>query len=78
MHAKDFHKKSGNGPAPGDGFFRTRGGDYLRGAVVGHGDVPVYQCVQPLKRSGYNGYVTIEFEGVEDNEWAIKTGLENL
>mgnify|MGYP003298548029 CR=1 FL=1 len=45
VHAKDFHKKSGNGPNPGDGFFRTRGGDYLRGAVVGHGDVPVYQCV---------------------------------
>lgn len=78
VHAKDFHKKSGNGPNPGDGFFRTRGGDYLRGAVVGHGDVPVYQCVQTLKRSGYDGYVTIEFEGVEDNEWAIKTGLENL
>ena len=76
--AKDFHKKSGNGPDPGDGFFRTPGGDYLRGAVVGHGDVPVYQCVQTLKRSGYDGYVTIEFEGVEDNEWAIKTGLENL
>ena len=78
VHAMDFHKKSGNGPDPGDGFFRTRGGDYLRGAVVGHGDVPVYQCVQTLKRSGYDGYVTIEFEGVEDNEWAIKTGLENL
>ncbi len=78
VHAKDFHKKSGNGPDPGDGFFRTRGGDYLRGAVVGHGDVPVYQCVQTLKRSGYDGFVSIEFEGVEDNEWAIKTGLANL
>ncbi len=78
VHAKDFHKKSGNGPDPGDGFFRTRAGDYLRGAVVGHGDVPVYQCLQTLKRSGYDGYVTIEFEGIEDNEWAIKTGLENL
>lgn len=78
VHAKDFHKKSGNGPDPGDGFFRTRGGDYLRGAVVGHGDVPVYQCVQTLKRSGYDGFISIEFEGVEDNEWAIKTGLANL
>lgn len=78
VHAKDFHVKSGSGPNPGDGFFRTRGGDYLRGAVVGHGNVPVYQCVQTLKRSGYEGYVSIEFEGVEDNLWAIKTGLENL
>ena len=78
VHAKDFHIKSGSGPNPGDGFFRTRGGDYLRGAVVGHGNVPVYRCIQTLKRSGYEGYVSIEFEGVEDNEWAIKTGLENL
>ncbi len=78
VHAKDFHIKSGCGPNPGDGFFRTRGGDYLRGAVVGQGNVPVYQCIQTLKRSGYEGYVSIEFEGVEDNLWAIKTGLENL
>lgn len=78
VHAKDFIKKSGNGPDPGDGFFRTRGGDYLRGTVVGHGDVPVYQCLQTLIRSGYDGFVSIEFEGVEENEWAIKTGLDNL
>lgn len=78
VHAKDFHKKSGNGPNPGDGFFRTRGGDYLRGAVLGHGVVPVYQCIQTLKAAGYDGYISIEFEGVEDNIWALKTGLENL
>lgn len=78
IHAKDFHVKSGSGPNPGDGFFRTRAGNYLRGAVVGHGNVPVYQCIQILKHSGYDGYVSIEFEGVEENEWAIKTGLENL
>ncbi len=78
VHAKDFIKKSGNGPDPGNGFFRTRGGDYLRGTVVGHGDVPVYQCLQTLIRSGYDGFVSIEFEGVEENEWAIKTGLDNL
>ncbi len=78
VHAKDFIFKSGNGPDPGDGFFRTRGGNYLRGTVVGHGAVPVYQCVQTIKHSGYNGYLSVEFEGVEDNLWAIKTGLENL
>lgn len=78
VHAKDFIFKGGNGPDPGDGFFRTRGGNYLRGTVVGHGAVPVYQCVQTIKRSGYDGYISVEFEGVEDNLWAIKTGLENL
>lgn len=78
IHAKDFIFKSGEAPNPGDGFFRTRGGNYLRGTVVGHGCVPVYQCVQTAKRSGYDGYISIEFEGVEDNEWAVKTGLDNL
>ena len=78
VHAKDFIFKPGNGPKPGDGFFQTRGGNYLRGTVVGHGAVPVYQCLHTLIRSGYDGFVSIEFEGVEDNLWAIKTGLENL
>lgn len=78
VHAKDFIFKSGSGPNPGDGFFCTRGGNYLRGTVIGHGAVPVYQCIQTLKRNGYEGYVSIEFEGVEDNIWAIKTALANL
>lgn len=78
VHAKDFHFKSGNGPDPGRGFFTSRGGNYLRGAVIGHGCVPVKQCLDILKRSGYDGFISIEFEGVEDNLWAIETGLENL
>ena len=78
VHAKDFYFKSGDGADPGDGFFMTRGGHYLRGAVIGHGCVPITQCLRALRRSGYNGFVSIEFEGCEDNEWAIRTGLDNL
>ena len=78
VHAKDFHIKSGNGPDPGNGFFRSRGGNYLRGAIIGHGDVPVYQCIQNIKRSGYDGYVSVEFEGMEDCIRGIETGFENL
>lgn len=78
VHAKDFYFKSGDGADPGDGFFTSRGGNYLRGAVIGHGCVPVTQCLRTLKRSGYDGFVSIEFEGCEDNEWAIQTGLDNL
>ena len=78
VHAKDFYFKSGDGADPGDGFFTSRGGNYLRGAVIGHGCVPVTQCLCTLKRSGYDGFVSIEFEGCEDNEWAIQTGLDNL
>lgn len=78
VHAKDFHIKSGIGPDPGEGFFRTRGGDYLRGAIIGQGNVPVYQCVQNIKRSGYDGYITVEFEGMEDCLKGVCIGMENL
>lgn len=78
VHAKDFHVKSGSELAPCDGFFTTRGGNYLRGAVLGHGNVPVYQTLKILKDSGYDGYITLEFEGHEDAVTACKWGLNTL
>ena len=48
VHAKDFIVKSGNGYDPGDGFFMSRGGNFLRGTIVGHGDVPVVNCLRAL------------------------------
>ena len=78
VHAKDFHKKSGLEPNPGKGWFRTRGGDYLRGAIIGHGDARVAQSLYVLKKSGYDGYISIEFEGMEDNLKGIELGLINL
>ena len=78
VHGKDFLVKSGMEPDPGSGFFRSRGGAYLRGTVVGHGNVPVRQCLAALKGAGYDGYIGLEFEGVEPTEWALRTGLENL
>ena len=78
VHAKDFHVKSGEEANPGGGFFRSRGGNYLRGAVLGHGAVPISQCLYALKHYGYDGYVAIEFEGIEDPFMGIGLGLENL
>ena len=77
-HAKDFIVKSGNGANPGKGFFGTRGGNYLRGTIIGHGAVPVRQCLSILKTAGYQGTIAIEFEGMEDVLEGISIGLENL
>ena len=77
-HAKDFHIKTAMEPDPGECFFRSRGGNYLRGAIIGHGVVPVRQCLFALKRAGYDGYVAIEFEGLEDCLLGIRIGLDNL
>lgn len=78
VHAKDFHVKSGMLPNPGEAFFSSRGGNYLRGAIIGHGDVPIPQCLAILKKAGYNGFVSIEFEGIEPTNTALKAGLAYL
>jgi len=77
-HAKDFHIKPGNGLNPGEGWFMSRGGNYLRGAIIGNGDVPLLQALRALKRSGYNGVLSIEFEGMEDVLGSLRIGLANL
>ncbi len=78
VHAKDFHIKSGSELAPQDCFFKTRGGNYLRGAVLGHGNVPVFQTLSILKNAGYDGYITLEFEGCEEAKNACSWGLNTL
>lgn len=77
-HAKDFHVKSGNGVPPGEGWFMTRGGNFLRGAIIGHGDVPLLQALRALKRTGYDGVLSVEFEGMEDPLTGIRIGQDNL
>ncbi len=77
-HAKDFYVKKGNTDNPGAGYFMTRGGNYLKGTIAGHGDVPVKQCLRILKRAGYDGFISLEFEGMEENIEALTIGLANL
>ena len=78
VHAKDFLVKSGMEVDPGDCWFRSRGGNYLRGTVIGHGEAHIAQSIAILKRSGYDGFITVEFEGTEDNLTGIGLGRKNL
>lgn len=78
VHAKDFIVKPFTDPDPGEGAFQTRSGNYLRGTVIGHGNVPVKQCLHILKAAGYDDTIAIEFEGMEPAVTAIRIGLDNL
>lgn len=68
VHAKDFLLL----PDPGDdaeipaGFNRSAGGNLWRGTVLGRGNVAVGACLDELKRAGYDGWVSLEFEGPEE------------
>ena len=77
-HAKDFHYKAAGEYVPGQGWFSTRGGNRLRGAIVGHGVVNVPECLKILKAAGYEGWLSVEFEGIEDCIMALRADIENL
>ena len=79
-HVKDFLFKSGSQPHPGQGFMRTRGGNYIRSTILGHGVVPVLQCLGVLQRAGFDGYVGLEYEGYacEDNLTGVALSVKNL
>lgn len=77
VHIKDFYLR----PAalnPGDGWFRTASGNFLRGAIAGHGDINLRESIRIIKESGFDGYFSIEFEGMEDSCQGTKIGLENV
>lgn len=78
VHVKDFIFKNGTEDKPFGHWITTRGGNYIRGTVAGHGVVPIRPCLNILKKAGYDGYVSVEFEGAEDTLDALKQGLEYL
>ena len=78
VHAKDFYIKPGCELSPGEGWFRSRAGNYLKGAIVGHGDAHAAQSLGVLKRAGYDGWISVEFEGMEDNLEGLRIGRDNV
>jgi sugar phosphate isomerase/epimerase len=77
VHAKDFHvRKKTNVPATG--WFKTPTAVALRGAIAGHGTVDLPAVLKLIKAAKYTGFLSLEFEGMEDPAVAVKLGLEYL
>ncbi len=77
MHAKDFYVRPET-PAMGRGWFPTTAGRQLRGAVFGNGDLESHKILAAVKASGFDGYMSLEFEGMEEHKTGSEIGLENL
>jgi phosphoribosylaminoimidazolecarboxamide formyltransferase/IMP cyclohydrolase len=77
IHAKDFHLKDST-YNPGEGWAQTPGGNYRRGAIVGNGDIKANQIIKFIKASGYDGFLSVEFEGMEDCFVGSRIGMENV
>ncbi len=77
IHIKDFYlRPSYNNP--GEGWFPTTAGNYLRGAIVGHGDIDMREIIKIIKQSGYDGYISVEFEGLEECKKGSRISMDNL
>lgn len=78
VHFKDFYVRPYYAN-PGEGhWFRTSNDNYLRGAIVGHGELPIREIIRLLKADGYDGYIVVEFEGMEDCFVGSRIGMNNV
>jgi sugar phosphate isomerase/epimerase len=63
---------------PETGWFATPTNIALRGAIAGHGVLDLPAQLKLLKQAGYNGFLSLEFEGMEEPTQAITLGLDYL
>ncbi|WP_106766238.1 sugar phosphate isomerase/epimerase family protein [Paenibacillus faecalis] len=77
IHIKDFYIRPSY-RNPGEGWFTSASGNYLRGAIAGHGDLDMYEILRIVKHSGYDGYLSIEYEGMEECTKGTKIAFDNV
>ena len=85
IHLKDFYiRKTASLPDIG-GLFRCDSGSWfstvsgysmLRGSILAQGDLNIGEIIATIKQSGFEGYVSIEFEGMEDPRAGSIAGLQ--
>ena len=85
IHMKDFYVRSEDSD-PGDAtqfecsgsWFRSQHGAYLRGAILGQGDMNIKKIAEIITAAGFDGCVYLEYEGIEDCYYGTKVGFENM
>ena len=78
VHVKDYLRKDSRWPSPGEGWYIARDGGYLRGTVPGHGTVNFQRVFSILQAVGYDGFFSLEYDGMEDAFRANEMGLANV
>jgi len=76
-HVKDHHIRR-TPQAPGEGWRDRGNGVFTQAAIVGDGDIGIAQAIGFLKDAGFDGYLSLEFEGPQEACYANKRGMEFL
>lgn len=70
VHFKDFLSDE-------NGAYTALDGSKYKGMCVGEGIVNLQLCIKHLKDAGYDGWLSVEYEGVEDPLTAVPRSLRN-
>ena len=85
IHLKDFYIRRTTALPDIGGLFRCDSGSWfstvsgysmLRGSILGQGDLRIGDIIASIRDSGFDGYVSIEFEGMEDPRAGSIAGLQ--
>lgn len=74
VHFKDF--KTASPEHEGWAYPALDGRRYL-GTAIGEGEVQLGQCIQELKDAGFDGWLSVEYEGAEDPFTAVPRSIQN-
>lgn len=83
IHLKDFYVRQND---PGDAtqfdcsgaWFRSVGGQYLRGSIMGQGDFDMIAIIKHIKQTGFDGNIYVEYEGMEECFYGVRVSVNNL
>ena len=76
-HIKD-HLIRNSAPEPLDDW-RDRGrGIFTQATIAGDGNIGIAQAIHSLRQAGYDGYLSLEYEGPDEARYANKKSLDNL
>ena len=85
IHMKDFyirpsHRNPGGASqfACENSWFCSSNGTYLRGSILGQGDIDIWDVMRTVKQSGFDGNIFLEYEGMEECMYATSVSLNNM
>lgn len=79
VHAKDYIVTAGDSRAVEPGEYTSRGGNYLRGCLIGEGSVSTDAAFRALQTIGYKGFVALEGDPIgPDEEASFQKNLETV
>ena len=85
IHMKDFYIRPAHRDPGGavefsceNSWFRSVNGTFLRGSILGQGDIDIWDVMRTVKNSDFNGDIYLEYEGMEECEYGTHVSFANM